>query len=385
MLVSETADVQAGSRETATSGPDARAADEEAAAGMRVAIVGPLPPPSGGMANQTLQLARLLTEEGVIAETIQVNAPYSPRWIASVPVIRAAFRLIPYIGRVWRGAGRNDLFHVMANSGWSWHLFATPAIWVARLRGIPVVVNYRGGEAETFLGRSAALVRFSMRRAAALVVPSGFLQQVFSRFGLDARIVPNVVDLDKFHPGPSSPAGMHIVIARNLEPLYDIGTGLRAMALLLRRFPDARMSIAGSGPERERLENLAVELGIGAHVRFTGRLESGEMAELYRSATVCLNTALADNMPNSVLEALASGLPVVSTSVGGVPFLVEDEKTALLVAAGDAVAMADAIARFSLDSTLRQRLVRNGLNHVTAFTWERIGALWLRTYRLVMS
>jgi glycosyltransferase involved in cell wall biosynthesis len=385
MLMSETADLPAESAITEAADQTLPAAVEDAASRVRVAIVGPLPPPSGGIANQTLQLARLLVGDGLVVETVQVNAPYSPRWVAAVPVIRAAFRLVPYVGRLWRAAGRNNLFHVMANSGWSWHLFAAPAIWVAHFRGVRVVVNYRGGEAETFLRRSAALVRFSMRRTAALVVPSGFLRQVFSRFGMDARIVPNIVDLAKFHPAAVGPAGIHIVIARNLEPLYDIGTGLRAMALLVRRYPDARMSIAGSGPERDRLVRLADELGIRSRVNFTGKLDSGEMAELYRSATISLNTALADNMPNSVLEALASGLPVVSTNVGGVPYLVEHDKTAVLVQPGDAAGMAEAMACVIEDRALRGRLVRNGLDFVGGFTWQAVGALWLRTYREALA
>jgi glycosyltransferase involved in cell wall biosynthesis len=223
-----------------------------------------------------------------------------------------------------------------------------------------------------------------MRRTAALVVPSGFLQHVFFQFGLDARIVPNIVDLAKFHPATAGPVGIHVVIARNLEPLYDIGAGLRAMALLIRRYPDARMSIAGSGPEREALERLADELGIGPQVHFTGKLDSGEMAELYRQATLCLNTALADNMPNSVLEALASGLPVVSTNVGGVPYLVEHEKTAVLVEPGDASGMTEAMARVIEDDALRGRLVRNGLELVSGFTWQTIGKRWLQAYREVL-
>jgi L-malate glycosyltransferase len=337
------------------------------------------------MANQTIQFARLLAGEGMAVEIVQVNAPYTPRWVGRVPAVRAMFRLAPYLSRLWRAAGRNELFHVMANSGWSWHLFGAPAIWIAYLRGIPVVVNYRGGEAEAFLRRSAPAVRFSMKRASVLVVPSRFLQQVFARFGLEARIVPNIVDLKRFFRGSTSPGCMHVVITRNLEPLYDIGTGVRALALLLRRHPDARMTIAGSGPERERLEELVARLGVGAHVRFTGRLDSDEMANLYRTATISLNTALADNMPNSVLEALASGLPVVSTNVGGVPFLVDHEKTALLVEAGDAQAMAESMARVIEDHALRERLIRNGLDYVQGFTWERVRKLWMETYRETLS
>lgn len=347
----------------------------------RLALVGPLPPPAGGMANQTLQLARLLQGEGVRVEIVQVNGPYRPAWAGRVPVLRAVFRLAPYLYRLWRAAGRNELFHIMANSGWSWHLFAAPAIWIARLRGIPAVVNYRGGEAERFLRKAAGSVRFSMRSAAALAVPSGFLQEVFARFGMDARIVPNIIDLDKFRAGDPDAGDIHVVVARNLEPLYDIASALRALAMLRERHAGARMSVAGSGPERANLERLASELGIADRVRFTGRLDSQAMAALYREATLSLNPSLADNMPNSVLEALACGLPVVSTDVGGVPFLVRHGETALLVKPGDARAMADAMARLIEEGGLRDVLVRNGRAQVQAFTWRAVGPQWLGIYR----
>jgi glycosyltransferase involved in cell wall biosynthesis len=348
---------------------------------LRVGLVGPLPPPAGGMANQTMQLARLLGEEGVTVEMIQVNAPYAPAWLGRVPVLRAGFRLLPYLVRLWLAARRCDLFHVMANSGWSWHLFAAPAVWIPRACGVPVVVNYRGGEAEPFLRSAAAVVRFTMRRAAALVVPSAFLQQVFARFGMAAKVVPNIVDLARFHPADTAPGSLHVVVARNLEPIYDIASALRAFAALSGEHPASRLSVAGSGPERARLESLAAELGIAARVTFTGRLDAEQMATLYRNASVTLNPALADNMPNSVLEALASGVPVVSTNVGGVPYIVRHEETALLVQPGDAAAMAAAITRLAADDELRARLVRNGLQAVQALTWERVRGQWFETYR----
>ena len=90
--------------------------------GLRLAIVGPLPPPAGGMANQTRQLAELLRAERVDVTVVQLNAPYRPRFVGRLRGIRALFRLMPYLLSLWRAAGRVDLFHIMANSGWSWHL-----------------------------------------------------------------------------------------------------------------------------------------------------------------------------------------------------------------------------------------------------------------------
>lgn len=349
---------------------------------LRILLVGPLPPPAGGMANQTRQLAELLRGEGARVELVQVNAPYRPAWAERLKGARALFRLLPYLLRLWRGAGRADLMHVMANSGWSWHLFAAPAIWIGRLRGVPVVVNYRGGEAGAFLARSAAVVRASMRRAASLVLPSGFLLEVFARHGMPGRVVANIVDLERFRPAPTARTGggPHLVAARNLETIYGNDVVLRAFALLAPHYPDARLSIAGSGPQAEALAALARTLGIADRVRFTGRLDRDQMAALYRDADLMLNASRVDNMPNAILEALASGLAVVSTDAGGIPFIVRQRETAMLVPVDDPVAMA-AAAREVLDApALRASLAAAGLRDAGRYRWSSVRAAWLAAY-----
>ena len=357
-------------------------------AGLKVAIVGPLPPPAGGMANQTRQLAELLQAGQARVQMVPSNAPYWPAWVSHLPGLRAAFRLVPYAAALWRAAGSSSLLHVMANSGWSWHLFAAPAIWIARLRRVPVVVNYRGGEAAAFLARSGTSVRRSMRCVSRLIVPSAFLQQIFQKHGMAAEIVPNIVDLGRFHP----PGDVHrahgaeprILVARNLEPIYDNETALRAFALVRARWPQARLTIAGTGPELAHLRALAQTLGIAAGVGFVGRMDRDAMARLYRDSDISLNPSRVDNTPNSVLESLASGVPVVSTSVGGVPFIVRDGVTALLVPPGEPKAMADAVLRLLQDATLYSQLREAGLSEVKRYTWERVAPVLAAVYRGVM-
>lgn len=351
--------------------------------GRRIVIVGPLPPPAGGMANQTRQLAELLAREGARVEVLQVNAPYRPAWVGRVKGLRALARLLPYLLRLAGAARRAELFHVMANSGLAWHLFAAPAVWIARLWGVPVVVNYRGGLAGEFLARSARSVRFTMRRAQELVVPSGFLKQVFADHGMESTVVANIVDLDRFSPGPDTAPdakGCHVVVARNLEPIYDNATGLRAFAILAREMPWVRLSIAGSGPERPALEALAAELGIAERVHFTGRLDRDQMAALYRSAQIVLNPTRVDNMPNSVLEAMAAGVPVVSTDVGGVPFIVTHGKTALLVPPGNPPRMAAALAQLAGSPALRQSIRAAALAEVRRYAWPSVRAELFAVY-----
>ncbi|HEX6136691.1 MAG TPA: glycosyltransferase family 4 protein, partial [Casimicrobiaceae bacterium] len=315
----------------------------------KLLLVGPLPPPSGGMANQTRQLARLLEDDGCRVTLVQTNAPYRPAWIGSVRGVRALFRLIPYLARLWRAMRDADIVHVMANSGWAWHLIAAPAIWIAWLRHRPAIVNYRGGEAEAFLSRQSPLVRPTLRRARRIVVPSRFLERVFRAHGITTEIVPNIVDLARFCPGDLHDSRWRVVVARNLEDIYDIPTALRAFSRVLENNSQAHLTVVGSGPARRALERIVGELGLRSAVTFTGRLDNERMADVYRSADVVLNPSRVDNMPISLLEAMASGVPIVSTDAGGIPDMVDDGKTALLVPVGDERAMAAAALRVLTD------------------------------------
>ena len=329
------------------------------------------------MANQTRQLAGLLRTAGADVSVIQVNAPYRPAWAGRLPGIRALFRLIPYLWQLWRTAGKVRLFHVMANSGWSWHLFAAPAIWIGWFRGVRVIVNYRGGEAEEFFSRSFRWIRPSLNKVTLIIVPSGFLADVFKRRDVATRIVPNIVNLERFtagerHRHSSGDAGPKLLVTRNLEPIYDIDTALRVLQQVRKSFPEASITICGSGPERDRLVALAQALEIESAVVFTGRVDNEQIAALYQSADVMVNPSLADNMPNSVLEALASGVPVVSTEVGGVPYLVQHEKTALLVPVSDVDAMAKAVIRVLETPELAARLAAAGLAEIQQYTWPNV-------------
>ncbi len=357
----------------------------------RIGLVGPLPPPPGGIANQTRQLAHLLREDGLSVELVRMNPAYRPTWVSAIRGVRAVFRLLPYIFDLWQMSGRVNIIQVMANSGWAWYLFATPAIGIGRLRGVPVIVNYRGGGALAFFERAWPWIRPAMLRADQIIVPSGFLQDIFRRFGVDSAIVPNVVDLSRFNPidkpvlGVSGQAHPHLVVTRNLEDIYDNATAIRALALIRAHYPQARLTIAGDGPERPRLHALVQELQLASSVKFTGRLDNKQLPELYQNADIMLNPSLTDNTPNSILEALASGVVVVSTHVGGVPYLVEHGRTALLVSPSSPQAMAEAVLSLLNNPELAGRLRQNGLEQVRQFAWESVRGVLYATYNKAIT
>jgi glycosyltransferase involved in cell wall biosynthesis len=353
-----------------------------------ICLIGPLPPPSGGMANQCKQLSELLQLEGLEIQVLQVNAPYKPKWVSRFWGIRAIFRLVPFLYQLWLAAGKVQLFHVMANSGWSWFLFAAPAVWIAKLRGIPVIINYRGGSAAEFFKSFFFIIKPTLKAADSIVVPSFFLQNVFEDFGFSTIIVPNIINTELFTPHVNKkPIGdsLHIIVTRNLEHIYDISTALRAFKIVKQKFPYASLTIAGSGPLRQELEALSSELALSDSVNFTGRIDNEKMHKLYQEADIMVNASLVDNMPISILEALASGVPVVSTNVGGIPFLVDQGKTSLLVGASDPIGMAKAIMDIATNPSLAKLLSHNGLERAKEFSWPRIRLKWLQAYQSLIE
>lgn len=348
-------------------------------------IVGPLPPPSGGMANQCEQLVRLLRQEGIQVELVRNNAPYSPEWAGRIPVLRALVRLLPYLARLWVVSGRVQVMHILANSGWAWHLFAAPAVWIGRARGVKVIVNYRGGNADTFFASAPRHVLATLRMASERVTPSGFLQRVFARYGLAAAIVPNIIDLSRFSPAPIRNCGdaPHLIVTRNLEPIYDIPTAVRAFARIRQILPGARLTVAGTGPELGPLQALTRELGIEDAVRFAGRIDNADIPALYASADCMLNPSTVDNMPISILEAFASGVPVVSTGAGGIPDMVEDGVSARLVPIGDAERMAAEALRVFAEPARAESMRAAGIEAAARYAWPTVRDQWLDLYRRV--
>src|SRR5262249_36993243 len=157
--------------------------------------------------------------------------------------------------------------HVFSASYWSFLLAPAPAVLVARALGRPVILNYRSGEAPDHLKRSA-LARWVLRRVDRIVVPSRFLVDALARFGLDAPIVPNTADTDRFGYRERLPLAPRLLSTRNFEPLYNVACTVRAFRLVLDREPAATLTLVGGGSEEAALRRLVDEIGLGAAVTF---------------------------------------------------------------------------------------------------------------------
>lgn len=311
---------------------------------MRIAVVAPSLRTLGGQAVQADELIRALRSAGHDAFLIPINPrlPGPLAMLARVKGVRTIINQIAYAGCLFARIPRAEVVHVFSASYFSFVLAPVPALVVAKLFRRRAVLNYHSGEAEDHLRRSGRLVRFFLRMADALVVPSPYLGRVFGEFGSPATVIPNIVDLDRFAFRERLPLQPRFVSTRNLEPLYDVANTLRAFALVQRKYPEATLDVVGSGSQLGALRDLAAELKVSG-VRFSGRIEREELPRHCDEADLFLNSSRIDNQPVSILEAFAAGLPIVTTDAGGIPDLVQDGRTGLLVRQGSPEAMAEGI------------------------------------------
>jgi glycosyltransferase involved in cell wall biosynthesis len=342
----------------------------------------------GGQAVQAERLIRAWAADSEVdARLVPVNPlpPVPLRHGLRVKYLRTVLTQLAYWPLLLRELRRADVVHVFSASYWSFLLAPVPAVFVARLFGKPVVLNYRSGEAPDHLRRSA-VARALLRQVDRNVVPSRFLKDVFAQFGIDAEVIPNIVDADQFSFRARDPLRPRILSTRNFESLYNVGCTLRAFAAVRREFPDATLTLVGAGSSEASLRDHASVLGLrdGVDVRFVGPVRPAAIWRYYAEADIYVQTPDIDNMPTSILEAFASGCVVVSTDAGGVPAIVTDEVDGLLVSCGDHERAAAQIVRLLRNPSLARALAMRARANCEHYRWKAVREQWLALYRTAL-
>jgi glycosyltransferase involved in cell wall biosynthesis len=353
---------------------------------LHVVLIAPSLSILGGQAVQADRLMRSWAgDPDVRASFLPVNpeAPGPLRLLQRFKYVRTVVTQLTYWPGLVRRLRQADVIHVFSASYSSFLLAPWPAVQVARLLGRPVVLNYRSGEAPDHLAKSR-VARRTLADVDLNVVPSRFLQEVFAEFGIASRIIPNVIDLERFRFRERRTLRPHLVSTRNLEPLYNVACTLRAFRLVQDEYPDATLMLVGQGSEEPLLRTLARDLGLQG-VTFVGRLDPGEIWRAYAEADIYVQTPNIDNMPTSVLEAYASGLPVVATAAGGVPAILTDGEHGLLAPLDDHQAVADAVLRLMREPSLVTRLTAQARARCQSCTWPAVRPLWIDAYRSVLE
>jgi len=363
---------------------------------VRVVVVsGIWPPDVGGPASHAPALADALVEAGHTVEVVTTadlapdTQPYPVHWVArDRPAPLRHLAVAREVRRAAQGADR---------------VYATTMVRRAALGAAlgrrPLVVKLVADEAyerERRAGRFAGTLeefqaerrglrlRFlratrtaALRRARCIVVPSAYLRQIAIGWGLDPSridVVPNPAPELPEHPTRDEARatlgidGFALGVAGRLTAQKALGDTLEALA----RVPDVALLVLGDGPERAELERRAGELGLADRVRFLGAGTRDDVIALFRAVDAALLTSAWENLPHTLLEALATGTPVIATAVGGIPEVVRDEENGLLVPPRDIAAIASAIDRLVHDDALRASLAAAAAPSVEELAEPRI-------------
>jgi L-malate glycosyltransferase len=345
-------------------------------------LIGPSMDILGGQAVQVRRLLGILEDVPDIDVTFLPINPRPPRpflWILSIRGLRTVVTFAQYIMRLaWR-IPRHEVIHIFSAGLTSYALWTVPALLLARLWRKKIILNYHDGQGDQHLTEWRT-AKPTIALADRVVTPSGFLVDVFRKHGIEARSIVNIIDTSRFVYRKRRKLRPVFMTNRILEPLYNVECILRAFSIIQKSYTEATLTIAHDGCSKPSLEQMARELKL-ANTRFIGRVPHEKVAELYDAADIYLTSPNIDNMPVSLLECFAAGLPIVATKVGGIPYVATDRESALLVDKNDHEALAARSMELLENEDLVEHITNGGLEAVKRYHPAPVREQWSALYR----
>jgi glycosyltransferase involved in cell wall biosynthesis len=248
-----------------------------------------------------------------------------------------------------------------------------------------VLVLHGGGLPERWNTSRKTLFKM-LKGARAVVSPSPFLARFFSEH-VDVLVIPNGIAVENYAWRVRDIVQPSILFLRAFHKLYDPITAIMAFHRVWNKHKDAYLTMAGPDEDGtlKQCQSLVDELGINNAVYFLGRVPKSDIPKIGIQHDIFINSSLVDNTPVSTIEAMAMGLCIVATSVGGLPYLLQHEETALLVLPGDPESMSEAILRILRDPDLARRLSTRAREVAEGMSWSKVIPQWVNLIQKVVD
>jgi len=340
----------------------------------------------GGQSVQAEQLIKALSTVPGQKITFFPLGPRPPKpllWVLKIPLLRTVFSSAQYSAKLLFAAARADVLHIFTAGLSSYALWTIPALVFGKMYGKKLIIHYHDGQAEKHINTWKTALP-TLKMADRIVTPSGFLVDVFAKYGITAQPIFNILDAGNFIYRKRRKLRPIFMTNRGLEPLYNVECILRAFQIIQAKYPEASLTIANDGFHRPVLEKLAQDLQL-KNTQFIGSVPYSKIPALYDGADIYLTTPNIDNMPGSILECFASGIPVVATKAGGIPYVAKDRYSALLVDLNDHEALAARCLELLENEDLVETLTANGLAETKRYGWQPIRDQWSARYRELVS
>jgi glycosyltransferase involved in cell wall biosynthesis len=256
-------------------------------------------------------------------------------------------------------------------------IYESLAVFSARVLKRRIVLLIHNGQMVEFVRHWPGWTHFVFSQADLILVPHRFLYDQLSSLGLHIDgTIPNFIDVNRYRFRERSSLSPRFLYLRGMYPYYNPQMAIRAFALIQNEHPDASLTLAGEeGKESTTCRRLVSDLNL-RNVTFVGMVPNDQIPMLAEQHDIHLHTSRVENMPVTVIEMWACGLPIVGTDVGGMPYLIRNWIDGILVRSEDHHAMADACLKLLCNPELARTFSRNGRSRAEELSWEKIKPLW---------
>ncbi|WP_430466446.1 glycosyltransferase family 4 protein [Winogradskyella ouciana] len=273
---------------------------------------------------------------------------------------------------------RKKVDYVLIDTYSTWNFYYAFIIsQLCRFLNLSYVPILHGGNLSRRLQSSPIMSKLLFKNAIYNISPSLYLKQKFSEFGYgNVKYIPNTINIGKYTFYNRKFDIPKLLWVRSFSEIYNPKVAIEVLKLLKEVYPSSELCMVGpdSDGSLAKVKTLANKYNV--KVKFTGKLKKEQWIELSKDYNTFINTTNFDNMPVSVIEAMALGLPVVSTNVGGLPYLIAHKKEGLLVPPNNAYAMSEAVIKLMKDKNLKENIVNNARKKVEQFNWEAVKPKW---------
>lgn len=257
-----------------------------------------------------------------------------------------------------------------------------------KMLGRPFVISMHGGALPEFAARNPERIKNTLRKASAVTAPSHYLLEKMRPYCDEMLLLPNPIEIERYEFLPRTLPQPKLIWLRAFHEIYHPEMAIQVVARLKAEFPTLYLTMVG--PDKgdgswQRTVEAAQNSGVQDRLLMPGGVANGDVPQWMNRGDILLNTTNVDNAPVSVIEAMACGLCIVSTNVGGLPYLLEDGQDALLVPPNDPDAMAAAVNRLLTEPVLAERLSRNARRKAESFDWSAVLPQWKTLLRRVVQ
>lgn len=268
------------------------------------------------------------------------------------------------------------LIDTFSTSNFYYALLTSQLARLLKLKYIPIL---RGGNLPMRLVNNKNLSNLIFNHSHVNVAPSNYLKTEFEKKGFTSVLIPNILEIEKYKFKNRNSFQAKLLWVRAFDEIYNPTLAIKVLKLLKQQYPDSVLTMVGPNKDDsiDEVIKLIDVLNLKDSVKITGVLKKEDWHKLSEDSDIFINTTNIDNTPVSVMESMALGLPVVSTNVGGLPYLIENNIDGLLVNKNDAELMCNAIDQLLTNNDLAITIANNARIKAVSFSWGVVKQKWL--------